>query len=317
MNVLEKTSPSLLHNSELAKPFIPIEEEKGLAEQFINTAQSPLRQPRKFFTQALHDFRGAHEVGVRMFKQTIAQKYRYSSLGLLWAFAPSALTAVILSIGQRANVTALQNNAIPPQLYAVFGIVMAQTFLDAMTTQRTLFGTHRHLLSRHRVPLEGLILAGFYDNVFNLAMKLILLVFVFLFCWMLPSPQLPLGIIGLAAILLIGTAVGLLLAPWNALKKDLDNGMIIFPWAFFALTPIFVRPSSGNVFKSFYKWNPFSYLFDATRHLSYGTGTGHIENTTWNLEILLVTLAICVVLLPVSWLLCRIARPYVVESFLL
>ena len=280
----------------------------------IYSGESPLSSPRTFLRQALRDLLDSRGAAVRLFQQSIAQKYRHSVLGLFWAFAPAALTAVILTVGKRGDV---RDSLVSPQLYAVFGLIMAQTFLESLTTQRMLFPTHRFLLNRHRAPVEGLILAGIMENLFGIAMKVALLAVVFLFFRTPPSVTLPLGLMAFFAIFLIGTTLGLLMAPWNALQKDLDNIMGIFPWAFVGLTPIFVQPQPGSELREVYQWNPFTHLFDATRFFVYGYGHQAAGSGLEHLTALFIAFGLCLFLLPIAWVLVRIARPYVVESFLM
>ncbi|MDX1931947.1 MAG: ABC transporter permease [Capsulimonadales bacterium] len=279
---------------------------------------SALRYPRSFLRQAISDLLGSWQAALRLFGQSIAQKYRYSALGIFWAFAPAALTAVLLTVGKRADLTILRDGIVAPQVYAIFGLILGQTFLEAMATQRTLFLTHRYLLSRHQAPVEGLIIAGILENLFGLAMKVGLLALVFLQWKTIPSVTVPLGIFGMTVILLLGTTLGLLLAPWSALKRDLDNVMGVFPWAFMGLTPIFVPPQPDSPMAEIYRWNPFAYVFDATRFLTYGYGHQPMPGVSGSgmMTILLGALAVCIVLLPAAWILCRVARPYIVESYL-
>ena len=216
----------------------------------------------------------------------------------------------MMTLGQRSHVPGLKASGVPPQVYAVFGLVMAQTFLETLSTQRALFTTHRHLLSRHRTPIEGMMLAGLGENLFGLAIKMGVLAVVFLVFKITPAQTLPFGLAGMCGIFLLGSGVGLLLAPWNALSKDLDNAMGFFPWIFFMLTPIFVSLQPGSTLYKICRWNPLTWFFNATRAFTYGSATLRGDGLP------LLSLWGCILLLPVAWLLCRLARPYVIERFL-
>lgn len=275
-----------------------------------SSAESPLLNPRRFLAEAWGDLSRSRGTAIRLFRQSIAQRYRYSSLGLLWAFAPPVVTALVLTLSNRSSGAADLHAAVPPAFYAVFGLVLAQTFLETFGTQRALFNTHRYLLSRHRVPIEGLILTGLADSLFSLLIKLGILTALFLFYRIAPGPGLLLGLIGIGSIGLLGAGLGLLLAPLSALKRDLDNVMQFFPWVLFGLTPVFVAPRVGAALFQIYRYNPLTWLFDAVRACSYGHPTGYGT-------LLLFACCSAAILLPLSWLLCRIARAYVVERFLM
>ncbi|NJN85659.1 MAG: hypothetical protein HC881_04235 [Leptolyngbyaceae cyanobacterium SL_7_1] len=108
----------------------------------------------------------------RMFLQGIAQRYRYSSLGLFWAFMPSVMIAVVLTIGQRTNVLGSSRGQIPPQVYGIFGLIMMQTFLEAMHSQRNFLSRYCYLLVRQKIPVEGLILSGIGEAIFAFGVRL-------------------------------------------------------------------------------------------------------------------------------------------------
>jgi lipopolysaccharide transport system permease protein len=56
---------------------------------------------------------------------------------------------------------------VPPQVYGIFGFVMAQTFLEALNTQRMALNQYIHLLVRQKIPIEGLMMAGFAESTFG------------------------------------------------------------------------------------------------------------------------------------------------------
>jgi lipopolysaccharide transport system permease protein len=275
----------------------------------VYSSDSPLIHPRRFLRHAARDLRYSADTAKRLFLRNLAQRYRYSSLGLFWAFAPSAIIAALLTVGQRARASILSNSHVAPQLYAIFGLILAQTFLEAFSTQRTLFSTNRYLLNRHRSAIEGLILAGVGDNLFSLIIKLPIVAVVFYVYKMPPADTVLLGVLTTVLILMLGTALGLFLAPLSALKMDVDNIMMFFPWLLFGLTPVFVEPSAGGALAKIYHWNPLTAVFNTARGYTYGSPEPHF--------VVLVGIAIAVgVLTPLAWMLCRVARPHVVERYL-
>lgn len=276
----------------------------------IYSAESPLLSQRKFLSQAWRDLVGSRETAVRLFRQYIAQRYRYSSLGLVWAFAPSAITALLLTLSKRSPSSSSTLDHVAPQFYAVFGLILAQTFLETFNTQRGIFSGHSYVLSRQRAPIEGFLLSGVADNLFNLGIKVCILVVMFLLFRVKPAFTLPLGLIGVGSIFMLGSGLGLMLAPLSALKRDIDNVMNFFPWVLFGLTPVFVEARPGSGLYQIYRFNPLTWIFEATRNYAYGSGSGFGRP-------LIIALVASGCLVPIAWLFCRIARPYVVERFLI
>lgn len=276
----------------------------------ITSAGSQLQNRRAFLRNALKDLRDSRLIAKRLFLQSVAQRYRYSTLGLFWAFVPPAIMAVILTLGQRAKIAGLSPGTIPAQVYGIFGLVMAQIFLEALNSQRLFLTQHNHLLARQKVPIEGLILASIAETTFGFLVRLPVLIVILLVFNITPSATSPLSIFGFATIIGLGTGVGLLLAPWNVLSRDLDSLMQFFPWFLFAVTPVFVAVQPGSWLYYLYMLNPLTYVFEATRWLAYG-------NSDINFVALLLLLPLTIILLVSGWLFCRLCLPYIIERSLI
>ena len=277
------------------------------------SAESPLVHPRRYCRDAIRDLVASVDTAQRLLRRTLVQRYRYSSLGLLWAFAPSLITALAMSLGQRAKIAGISGGAVPAGFYAVFGVLMLQTFLEALNAQRSIFTVNINQLSRSRIPIEGLILSGFLDNLISLGVKMPILAAVFWFFHIPVASTIVLGLVGFLLCLLFGTAVGLLLAPFNALKNDVENVMLFLPWILFATTPIFIVSRSKGLLGEIFRLNPLTKLFNYTRADSYSVG---VVNGDDHLLYFTVSLVLAVVLVAAAWINCRIARPYIVERFL-
>lgn len=147
----------------------------------IYSSRSQLLDRKAFLKDAWKDLTLAFPLAKRLFLQNIAQRYRYSSLGLFWAFVPSALIAILLTVGQRANIPGLSDGGFPPQVYGIFGVIMMQTFLESLINQRMFLSQYIHLLIRQKIPIESLILAGLGEAFFAFLMRIPVLIAVLIF----------------------------------------------------------------------------------------------------------------------------------------
>lgn len=272
----------------------------------VYSAESPLQNPADFIRGSVQDMRASRDFARRLFRQFIAQRYRYSSLGLLWAFAPPIITTLVLALSRRNMPSG--GVTVATQIYAVFGLMMTQTFLETFYTQRTLFSSNRALLSRHRATVESLVLAGLYDSLFGLSIKAGIFA-CFMIAFHVHPTAFLLGVIGTGVILLLGTGLGLCFAPVSALKSDADKILAFLPWMLFGLTPIFTPAVAGSGMNRIYNANPFTWLFDAVRAIAFNGAHGQILT-------LAIFLLISLCIFPAATLYCRIARPHVVERFL-
>lgn len=267
-----------------------------------------LRDPRRFVHQWLGDLWSCRTTAKRLFLRQLAQQYRFSSLGLLWAFAPSVLTAMVLVGGQRAHVVG-PSGGVPAAFFGVFGIALAQTFLEALNAARRVFASHTQLLRRQNVPLEGLVVASFIDVAFNMFVRLSILATVFFLFDVSPvASTLALALVGYAGVAMVGAGLGLLVAPLNALKRDVEHAFNLLPWALFAVTPVFVPPGEGTLLGRICEANPLSWLFDGIRAAAYG-GEGVPGAAA-------IGAVVGILMLSAGGLFCRVARPHVVERML-
>jgi lipopolysaccharide transport system permease protein len=275
----------------------------------ITSAGSQLQNPGAFIRNALQDLQKSLGIAKQLFLQSVAQRYRYSTLGWFWAFIPSAVMAVVLTLGQRVKISGLTQGEVPPQVYGIFGLVMAQTFLETLNSTRVIFTRHCHLLTRQKVPIEGLALASLAESIFGLLVRLPVLIAIFIVFNMIPAVTAPLSLFGFATVIMIAAGLGLLLAPWNVLSRDLESMMQFFPWFLFAATPVFVAVKPGSWLYFVYLLNPLTYVFEATRGLAYGVS--EVQGV-----VLILLLPGAAILLISSWMFCRLCLPYIVERSL-
>lgn len=276
-------------------------------ETVIFDSNSRLRHPIEFLRSFCKDIKDSGGAVQTLLFRNLALRYRYSSLGLLWALAPPLVTATALTLGQRMQLISPESHEVPAAFYAVFGVVMAQTFLESLNLQRGLFTSHRQLLNRNNMPLEGIIMASLLEECFHTAIRIAVVLLGFVFSIKASRSTFALIFPGFLGLVLAGGGIGLLIAPFNSLKGDLEKAMTVFPWIFFAITPVFVR-GGGGFLHAIFAMNPIAWVFNSIRHAAYGA-PGSIRAAVLILPVgLLLSLAGCL------W--CRLARPYVMERAL-
>ena len=263
---------------------------------------------RRFFSDWLTELRGCGTTARRLFLRSLAQQYRYSSLGVFWAFVPPALATLVLIGGQRAQIVG-GAESVPAAFYGVFGLAIVQTFLEAVNATRRVFANHGQLLRRQNVPLDGLVVAALLDTAFTMLVRLAIIAVVFFVFSVQPVWRTiwvaMAGFVGMAA---LGSGLGLLVAPLSSLKRDVENFFAVFPWMLLAITPVFTPPPPGSLFARICEYNALTRMLDGIRAAAYG---GH-GSPSGALRGLLAGL----LLLVLGWAFCRFARPYVIERTL-
>jgi lipopolysaccharide transport system permease protein len=272
----------------------------------VYTPESQARHPMRMLRNMLRDLAAARELGWRLAVRDISALYRQTVLGYLWAFVPALLMGVTLSIASQNKVIDFGESAIPFTAYVIIGMVLWQTFIESVTLQIQAVGKATDMLAKLHFPREALILSAAGQVLFNFAIKLVLVVAVFVWYRMPPPATVVLAPLALLLLLVLGTALGVLLAPLGALYQDVGRAVTTSTVALLIVTPaVFVPPKEG-VFGTVVALNPITPLLTATRDLAT---TGSL---TYPLG-LIVSGAGAVVLLLLAWAVYRLSMPIIIE----
>lgn len=256
----------------------------------------------------IDDVRQSPRIAWRLFLRGLVQQYRHSSLGIVLAFAPVSLTVLVFVLGRRSQFFASETGGVHSAFYGAFGVLLAQAFVESLGSMQRLFAGNHALLRRQNLPIEAPLLAGLIDFVFRDLMRLLVIVGLMAAFEVGPtawSPLLPWTILGVSV---AGGAIGLLTAPLAGLTGDLQVVSRVLMLVVAAVVPVFMIPPPDTVLHDVQQANPLTWLFDGARAIAYG-GPGSIAAG------LAMPLAAAALFL-LAWLLCRIARPHVVERMI-
>lgn len=238
----------------------------------------------------------------------LIQQYRHSSVGILLAVAPVVLTSLVYTFGRRSHLVATEIGGVNSTFYGVEGVLMVQTLLEAFNGMRRLFAGNQALFRRQNLAVEGPIMAALVDLGFRLLIRFTVLGLLVMLLRVPVVPTFPLAIWGFVGLSVAGAGLGLLLAGPGTLAQDLNVVSGVLPLILFAVTPVFMVPPTDSVLSAIQAANPLAWLFDGIRTAAHG-GDGSIGAAVVGP---LVGLGI----LAAGWLVCRVARPHVVERML-
>lgn len=162
------------------------------------------------------------------------------------------------------------------------------------------------ILTKVNFPREALIISKLWEIIFNLFPKVILIAGI-LFWYEIPLTKgLFYAPFGIGSIILIGTTIGIILAPIAMLYKDISKGIPIFLLFGIFITPVvFPLPHEG-IFSQIVYWNPLTPLLVTTRDWLTGVEANLLPEF---FSVTFVTLGIFFL----SWILFRLTIPYVIE----
>ncbi|WP_416672243.1 ABC transporter permease [Egbenema bharatensis] len=274
--------------------------------KFIYTPTSPVRHPLQLLKHMGRDLLAARELAWRLLVRDINAQYRQSMMGIIWALIPPIFTAASLVFAKNANILNIGETDLPYPAYVMFSMTLWQTFTEAMNGQIQAVDSARAMVVRINFPREALILAKLGEVFFNFGIKLILIVALFLWFRMPVTWSVFLAPVALIHLVMLGTGIGMLLAPMNALYSDVGRALSIVTSFWLLLTPVIYPPPQSGVFATLVRWNPVTPLLVTTRELAT---TGVISNP----EGFWVASSIALLGLLIAWIVYRLALPFVVE----
>lgn len=153
---------------------------------------------------------------------------------------------------------------------------------------------------------EALILAKLGEVFFNFGIKTILIVALFIFFRVSVSWTVIIAPVALIHLVLLGTFIGILLAPFGVLYQDVSKGLSLITGFWLFLTPVVYAVPNEGTFGYLVKLNPVTPLLVTTRELAT-TGVVSEPLGFW------VVSAITIIGLLLTWIAFRLAMPFVVE----
>lgn len=267
---------------------------------------SQFRHPRQFLGASTRSLRASVPLARRLFVRDIRARYRLSVLGFAWIVLPAvAQTAVWLFLNE-SNIINSGPTEIPLPLYVLLGTLLWQGFTDAIAAPGAQLASAGQMLSRVSFPAESLLLAGLADAAVNTLARLVIAIPVLAYYQVTPGWGLLLAPLGLLSILVLGFAVGLVVAPFGMLYHDVGRLLTIATGFWLLATPVaYTIPDTGPGRFLVYA-NPVTPPLLATR--SWLTG-GPIA-PGWLLAVVVV---VSLLLLVAGWLLFRVAIPHLVD----
>jgi lipopolysaccharide transport system permease protein len=281
-------------------------EKENRQEVVIYTPESRILHPLQLFKEMYRDLLASRELAWRLLVRDIRGQYRRSFLGITWAILPSALTAAGFTFANNAGLVKVGETDIPYPAYVMLGTVLWQTFLDALNSPQTAVDTSRPLLAQVKFPHEAIILTQLGQILFNLGIKLIFVVLLFVLFRVSVSWTIILAPIAIINLIMLGTGIGLLLVPVNNLIQDVSRAMEIVTLIWFFLTPIAYPIPTSGIHSLIVKLNPVTSLLVTTREMI----TTGLLSQLWSF---IIVSFISIIGLILGWLVYRLSMPYLIE----
>jgi len=273
----------------------------------IHTAERRLSSPRDLVGGFFSDLKRSRHVAWEMAKRDLKGQYRTSVLGLLIPLLPALTTACWAILFRDAHIINVGNVHMPYAFYVLVGMMLWASFLESIDAPISGVQMEQGLLSKAAVPPEAITLSRLGQICFNFGIKAIIIMLAALAYRVHVNWTIVFAPLGLLAMMMLGAAVGLILAPINLLYMDVAKALPVITTFWFFTTPIvFTSPSKGWAAIIMTHLNPVTALLTTTRELAFGHGLSMLRP----LEIS-ITFTVC--LFAFALVFHRIAMPIVID----
>lgn len=274
--------------------------------EVIHTPESILRHPIQLFRLMWRDLLASRELAWRLMVRDISAQYRQSFLGFLWAFLPPLVMAAGFTLAKDADIFKADVTDLPYPAYVMFSTALWQTFVESVNGPVQAVTQAKPMIARVNFPREAIILAKVGEVLFNFAIKLVLIVGLFLWYRIPVAWTVILAPVALIHLIMLGTLIGMLLSPLGVLYQDVSKGLTMVTGFWLFLTPVVYSVPNQGTFGLLVKLNPVTPLLVTTRELAT-TGVISQAYGFW------VVSVITIVGLLLTWVAFRLAMPYVIE----
>ena len=265
-----------------------------------------MRSPLSLAASMLRDLVASRELAWRLTVRDISAQYRQNMLGVLWAFVPPLLSGLLFIVLQQKKVVNIPDPGMPYALFVLVGTTLWQVFSEAVNAPLRVVLGARPILAKINFPREALIVSAFYQTLFGLMVRALLLMGILLYFGVPLRPRMALAIVPIMLLIWLGLAIGLAATPVGMLMRDTMQVLTLGLQLGFFLTPVIYPPPQSFPYSLLATWNPVSPYLVASRELL-------VHGTAELLVPMVVVTACLLVSTLVFWLLYRVSMPIVVE----
>jgi len=245
--------------------------ESGHRQISIYTSESALRQPLRLLRELFRDLAQGRQLGFALAVRDLKAQYRQSLLGIVWAFGPPIFLAVMLTVAKSNKLYNPGLTTLPFPAYVLISTSLWQIFTASLSGPMTALQANKGLLTKVRFPREAVIFADLYKIFFTALIQIALIAATFIWFHIPVKPSMIFAPFALIALVILGTSIGLFLAPIGTLYRDVANSMQIITLVWLTITPVtYPYPHYAGLFATTVRLNPVTPLLVTVRELAAG-----------------------------------------------
>lgn len=244
------------------------------------SSEAELKNFVSIFSSIFQDYYKGKDLGRQLFIRELKALYRGSLLGFAWSVVPPIVTAFTWILLNNNKVVSFDSNSIPYPVFALLGTSLWQMFTDSIVNPLKSVRVNKPILTKLNFPRQAILLSAFYETLFQMGIKLAIIVFTLVYFQVNFTASMFLAVIPIVLILLSGFSLGVLLTPAGALFKDITMALPYLMQLIMYMMPVIYPPKIGDspslTDKIIFN-NPLAKLITEGRNLLSGQGIESLE----------------------------------------
>jgi lipopolysaccharide transport system permease protein len=242
--------------------------------------RNPTLKPIIFIISIFKSIKNSRELAWRLFIRDLSAQYRQSFLGFFWAFFPPLVTAGIFILLQSKNIITTSSISVPYPAYVLIGTTLWQIFTDSVNAPLKTLTNAKPYIVKIYFPREALILSSFLGVIFNVLVRTIIILGVFIFFKIGIHAGILLAPIGILFLIIIGMLIGIFLTPIGMLYSDISTSLPIVLQLLFFATPVVYNLPNNFPLNLINFINPVTPILIATRNFLINGYTDNLFHFT-------------------------------------
>lgn len=272
----------------------------------VYSPESSLADPRRLFREMADEFKSSRELAFALFVRDMKAQFRQSILGYTWLFFPPIATTLVWFFLNQSGVVQVKDTGMPYPAFVMIGTLLWQAFLESLTKPIISLNGSKAMLTKLNFSRIAPVLAGIGQTTVTSAIRLLLLVPIFVFAGIEASWTIFFFPLAYLSMVLLGVAIGSLLTPIGLLYADIARGIgLLGQFAMYA-TPVVYPIATSGFLGWINKFNPVTYLIEVGRATLVGGSFEH-------LSMALIISGCAFVLLLIGWTIFHITVPRIIE----
>jgi len=209
---------------------------------------------------SIKGYKNSFYLAKQLAKRDVKAQYRQSVLGVFWALIPVLINAFVWILLQSSGAIKLSETNIPYPLFVLIGTTIWSIFGECLTMPINTVNSNIGIITKINFDKEALITLGFLKLMFNLLIKLGLIIVFMLVFQVVPSSSILFFIPLLFITMLFFISIGTLIAPIGILYSDISRMIPIALQMLMYVSPVlYISPKVGFL-KTIMDLNPLSYF---------------------------------------------------------